>query len=131
MRATVSHQSVLLLRCSPRARYHLQSYPLHLALTRLLSPGGGSQPHICANVRPICSSWNTGTCKFPGKCFCVRVCTGCYGNHPASVRRNRTAPTMSPKQHLCTPNQVQTIHIKWKIRTPNSTVACCVGGISD
>ena len=32
---------------------------------------------------PICSSWNTGSCAYPGSCTFRHVCARCFGDHMA------------------------------------------------
>ena len=39
--------------------------------------------------RPICSSWNNGSCKFPGICAYAHICSNCYGSHQATACRER------------------------------------------
>ena len=50
----------------------------------------GKRPAPYPRQRPICASWNAGSCKFPGRCSYAHVCSGCYGNHPAANCRERT-----------------------------------------
>ena len=49
----------------------------------------GKRPAPYTRQRPICSSWNSGYCKFPGKCSYAHVCTNCYGSHPATACKER------------------------------------------
>ena len=66
----------------------------------------GKQPAPYPRQLPICASWNNSSCKYPGKCSDVHVCMSCYGNHPASACRERTATAWPQKQHMGTPNRV-------------------------
>ena len=60
----------------------------------------GKRPIPYTRQRPICSSWNAGNCKFPGKCTYAHVCINCYGSHPASACREKlyAGPPPAPKQ---------------------------------
>ena len=49
----------------------------------------GKCPAPYSRQRPICTLWNGGNCKFPGKCANAHVCANCYGSHPASSCRER------------------------------------------
>ena len=49
----------------------------------------GKRPSPYTRQRPICTTWNGGSCKFPGKCTYAHVCVNCYGSHPASACRER------------------------------------------
>ena len=62
----------------------------------------GKRPIPYTRQRPICSSWNAGNCKFPGKCTYAHVCINCYGSHPASACREKlyAGPPPAPKQPL-------------------------------
>lgn len=51
--------------------------------------GKAKRPSPYTTQRPVCASWNAGTCKFPGKCLYSHVCTNCYGSHPATSCRER------------------------------------------
>ena len=44
----------------------------------------GKRPTPYPRQRLICTSWNAGNCRFPGKCTYAHVCSACYGGHPAS-----------------------------------------------
>ena len=66
----------------------------------------GRRPAPYLGQRPICSSWNNGTCKYPGRCFYAHVCMSCYDNHPASACRERTIPAMPQKHPLGPPNRI-------------------------
>ena len=52
-----------------------------------LERGGskGKRPVPYSRQRPICTSWNAGNCRFPGKCTYAHVCSHCKGSHPASL----------------------------------------------
>ena len=52
----------------------------------------GKRPAPYSRQRPICSSWNSGSCKFPGKCAYAHVCSNCYGSHQATACRERPFP---------------------------------------
>lgn len=58
----------------------------------------GKRPTPYPRQRPICTSWNAGNCKFPGKCTYAHVCTYCYGGHPASSCREPAHPGSAQKQ---------------------------------
>ena len=62
----------------------------------------GKRPMPYSRQRPICGSWNGGSCKFPGKCSYAHVCTNCYGNHPATACKEKpyTGPPPLAKQPL-------------------------------
>ena len=62
------------------------------------STAKGKRPAPYTRQRPICSSWNNGNCKFPGKCSYAHVCMICYGPHPASVCKEHhfTGPSRTP-----------------------------------
>ena len=62
----------------------------------------GKRPAPYSQQRPICTSWNGGNCKFPGKCAYAHVCANCYGSHPASSCRERPyiSSTLPPKLPL-------------------------------
>lgn len=52
-------------------------------------PTKGKRPAPYGRQRPICTSWNGGNCKFPGKCTYAHVCSNCYGVHPATACKER------------------------------------------
>lgn len=52
----------------------------------------GKRPAPYTRQRPVCSSWNAGNCRFPGKCTYAHVCLHCYGPHPASACREHISP---------------------------------------
>ena len=52
----------------------------------------GKRPSPYTRQRPVCSSWNGGNCKFPGKCTYAHVCMLCYGSHPAAACKERLFP---------------------------------------
>lgn len=39
----------------------------------------GKCPNPYSWQQPICTSWNAGNCRFPGKCSYARICSTCYG----------------------------------------------------
>ena len=43
----------------------------------------GKRPTPYTRQRPICTSWNAGGCRFPGKCSYDHCCSICEGPHPA------------------------------------------------
>ena len=52
--------------------------------------GKGKQPSpYHRSPPPICYSWNTGNCRFPGSCSYAHVCGNCYGNHPSLTCNDR------------------------------------------
>ena len=70
----------------------------------------GKRPAPYTRQRPICSSWNSGYCKFPGKCSYAHVCTNCYGSHPATACKER--PFTSPSQATSPNNEVRLTPVK-------------------
>ena len=42
--------------------------------------GKGKRPAPYSRQRPVCTSWNAGNCRFPGKCAYAHVCANCYGS---------------------------------------------------
>ena len=56
----------------------------------------GKRPTPYPRQRPLCTSWNTGSCRFPGACFYAHVCSNCYGSHPASACKERPFTGVSP-----------------------------------
>lgn len=58
--------------------------------------GKGKRPAPYSRQRPVCTSWNAGNCRFPGKCAYAHVCANCYGSHPAVACRDRTLPVATP-----------------------------------
>lgn len=73
-----------------------ESLPFSTGAERSMAKGKCPAPYT--RQRPICSSWNNGSCKFPGKCTYAHVCTNCYGPHPATVCKERlfTGVTSAP-----------------------------------
>ena len=67
------------------------------------SPAKGKRPSPYSRQRPICHSWNTGNCRFLGKCAYAHVCTGCYGPHPVSACKEHYFSPPPPKR--LTPSQ--------------------------
>lgn len=47
---------------------------------------------------PISTSWNAGSCKFPGKCTYAHVYTYCYGGHPAASCKETAHSATALKQ---------------------------------
>ena len=48
----------------------------------------GKRPAPYPLQRPVCMSWNAGSCRFPGKCGYAHICTICEGPHPAVYCRD-------------------------------------------
>ena len=55
------------------------------------------RPAPYARQRLICSSWNAGGCRFPGKCSYAHICSICDGSHPASNCRDAKAQSAGPR----------------------------------
>ena len=66
--------------------------------TASMFPRKGKRPSPYLRQRPICNSWNAGTCSFPGKCSFAHVCSNCYGTHQALACRERQSSAGSPRQ---------------------------------
>lgn len=58
----------------------------------------GKRPAPYSRQRPICASWNTGNCKFPGRCSYAHVCLACYGAHPAVACKERPPAAYQQRQ---------------------------------
>ena len=58
------------------------------------------QGEAAYSLRLICTSWNAGSCRFPGKCMYAHICSACYGSHPASSCRELSGqnPPGDPNQ---------------------------------
>ena len=57
----------------------------------------GKRPAPYPQQRPICTSWNAGNCRFPGKCGYRHSCSICDGSHPAAYCRDPRALPMGQK----------------------------------
>ena len=57
----------------------------------------GKRPAPYPQQRPICASWNAGSCRYPGVCKYAHVCLTCYGSRPASSCKER--PYILPARH--------------------------------
>ena len=74
---------------------------LQQATTRTVATAPGSRPP----QRRICSSWNEGSCTYPGSCSYRHVCNNCFRpSHrardcQAPPRAQRLPPTSTPTSH--------------------------------
>lgn len=75
----------------PRPRSSSTDSP-SLVVSSERTPAKGKRPTPYTRQRPICSSWNNGSCKFPGKCTYAHVCLNCYGAHPSTACREHSFP---------------------------------------
>ena len=79
------------------------------AMTQLQQPfARNNQTTMAARTMPrrICTSWNEGSCAYPGSCTCRHICTRCFQpSHPArdcqlaTRARQNQEPTCPPPQH--------------------------------